>query len=162
MMARSRRPTTLYRGIESSRWRGLLRVEQGCLALSHDVLGPLHRAGRVDVQYPSRGQPVQTATDRRQVLLHRGGSRVHLFDVDADVNRTDAVQLHQLPFLAPGEEPLHRPPVVRTGVGIPDGGSEKADVTLEGPCAGELNGVRNVPAQFRRRVGAGWRQGGRW
>ena len=141
---------------------GLLRVEQGCLALSHDVLGPLHRSGRIDVQYPSGDQPVQAATNRRQVLLHRGGRRVHLFDVGADVNRADAVQLHQLPFLAPGEEPLHRPPVGRAGVGIPDGGDEKVDVTLEGPCAGELDDDWNVPAQLRRRVGAGWRQRGCW
>ena len=78
------------------------------------------------------------------------------------MNRTDAVQLHQLPFLALGEEPLHRPPVGRAGVGIPDGGDEKVDVTLEGPCAGELDGDWNVPAQLPRQVGAGSHQGGRW
>ena len=57
------------------------------------------------------------------------------------------MQLDQAPVFTPGEEPLNRPPVGSSGVGVADGGQEEVKVTLKGPWLRELDGGRDTGLQ---------------
>ena len=110
---------------------GFLGGEHGRFTLLDDVLGTAYRAGRVEFDNATAGQPIEAHADGCQVPFDGGGRAAfgHGLNISGNVHRLDAGERQVVPF-APGEEIADGSGVCLPGVAIADGGGQELDKSL--------------------------------